>query len=132
MNSPTRSSSGPLALVVDADPVPLAVVSKLVEQAGYDVTVVRSGTDAVRQLSSRAFSLVVSEYQISTITGLDLFEYVRKPAHIGQPAFVLATSPATKRQLEAMGKELPVILLKPFGVQALQSAILEARSRGGE
>jgi len=107
-------------------------VSKLVEQAGYDVTVVRSGTDAVRQLSSRAFSLVVSEYQISTITGLDLFEYVRKPAHIGQPAFVLATSPATKRQLEAMGKELPVILLKPFGVQALQSAILEARSRGGE
>ncbi len=59
-------------LVVDDEQGQREIISAILADAGYDVTTASSGEAALRFVDNRRFDLVLTDYQMSGMTGLDL------------------------------------------------------------
>jgi DNA-binding response OmpR family regulator len=81
-------------------------------------------------LRDRQFEIIVSDYDMAPLTGLDLWSLVRKATNHAGTLLILVTSSHGQARLTALHSELPVILCRPFNGKMLQRAILMAR--GGE
>ena len=64
-------------LVVDDEPVTRAAVAQTLETAGYRTTVVSSGQEALTCLKQGNIQLVVSDWSMPGMTGLDLCRAIR-------------------------------------------------------
>ncbi|HBE88245.1 MAG TPA: DNA-binding response regulator, partial [Elusimicrobia bacterium] len=65
-------------LVVDDDPDILALARKALSEAGYAVTVVKDGIDALLRLNAEKFDLVVSDVDMPDLDGLRLLEIMNQ------------------------------------------------------
>lgn len=59
-------------MVVDDDPLVLLGTRSMLEELGYVVTPARSGSEALQKLSTVQASLVLTDYRMSGMTGLEL------------------------------------------------------------
>ena len=76
--SPARAEAGPKAvLVVDDDPAVSRSLRRVLESAGYEVTVANNGNAAVETIMHRAFDVVLSDIQMPGVTGVELLRLVR-------------------------------------------------------
>jgi CheY-like chemotaxis protein len=96
-------------------------------RAGYDVTAVCNGREAIDSLERGHFDLILSDQQMPKMTGIQLCEHIREmPDHIHTP-FVLLTAKcmeidvANLRQRLGMSAALP----KPFSPSELLTCIEE-------
>jgi CheY-like chemotaxis protein len=96
-------------------------------RAGYDVTAVSNGREAIDSLERGHFDLILSDQQMPKMTGIQLCEHIREmPDHIHTP-FVLLTAKcmeidvANLRQRLGMSAALP----KPFSPSELLTCIEE-------
>jgi PAS domain S-box-containing protein len=65
-------------LYVDDEPAILDTCRKILEKAGaFQVTTVLSGEEALGRVRSESFDVVVSDYQMEDINGLDLLKIIR-------------------------------------------------------
>src|SRR4051812_50187142 len=64
-------------LIVDDDELSLSMLENALRQAGHDVHAVRSGEDALRVLESGAARLVISDWEMPGMDGLQLCRAIR-------------------------------------------------------
>ena len=77
-------------LIVDDDPVVTTIVSMVLEEAGYEVTIAESGEQAMQVVAGDAgFDAVVSDLNMPGIDGIELCQRLRAGG-FGSPFILLS------------------------------------------
>jgi len=103
-----------------------AALKGILQREGWEVSGLSSFEEAVRELSSREFNLVVTDYMLaSEESGLSLLAHLRD-AHKHTPAIL--TSGTRDSGLQLMARKLGAFgfLRKPFDSRVLLSVCREA------
>ncbi|MEP6494829.1 MAG: ATP-binding protein [bacterium] len=79
-------------LVVEDSPTQAEALRSLLDDAGYEVAVARSGTDAIRALRDSAADLVISDVIMPGMSGFDLCRALRFDSSLSAVPFILLTS----------------------------------------
>lgn len=85
-------------LIVDDSPTQLEAARALIEQHGYVVATARSGEEALEQVRSAEFDLVLSDVVMPGLSGYDLCGRIKKEVE-NPPALVLLTTLADPRDI---------------------------------
>ena len=73
----TMKQRAPRILVVDDEPFIGQLLSRWLETEGYDCVTAQSGEQAIEQLESSEFQLVVSDIMMPGMSGMDLLTFLR-------------------------------------------------------
>jgi CheY-like chemotaxis protein len=68
----------PTIMIVDDDAVSLSLLSKLVEKLEYNVLVAQDGEQAMEALSSHPVDLVIADYDMPNMDGLELLKALKE------------------------------------------------------
>ena len=115
----TLNTSRPTILLVDDDPIILTMLTKFlsVVAPSYDVVALPNGTQALDYLSNRPIALVVTDFNMPGLDGLQLARLVK----IQQPGTpVMLISGMVFQSLES---EVDSYLVKPFSLMDMQQAV---------
>lgn len=99
---------GPLLLVVDDSVTTRTLVSGILTSQGYRVLVARDGLEGLETSRSENVALVVSDYQMPHLDGLEFLEQFRADARTADVPFILLTSiddVATFEKASALGAD---------------------------
>jgi two-component system, NtrC family, response regulator GlrR len=119
----------PNVLLVDDDPDLLKLLSMRLQAAGYGVTAVESGEEALSHLAMNRPQLVLSDVQLPGIDGLKLFDEIRAH-HPALPVILLTAHGTIPDAVEATARGVFTYLTKPFDGKALLEKIAEALAIG--
>lgn len=127
MTDPMAGEKGKILLVEDNVALSGVICFNLT-RAGYQVTAVSNGREAIEALGRGRYDLVLSDQQMPKMTGIQLCEHIRElPEHVHTP-FILLTAKcmeidfAKLRQRLGMSAALP----KPFSPCELLNCIEES------
>ena len=111
-------------LVVDDDPVSRTLLERILIRAGYKVTAVENGREALRTLNENFFSIVISDWMMPEIDGIELCRAIRSTDFPGYIFFILITSRDAKEDL-VLGLEAGAddYLTKPFNHAELKARL---------
>jgi two-component system phosphate regulon response regulator PhoB len=112
-------------LVVDDDQETQRVLKALLDAAGHATTVASSAEDAIDRLRDMAIDLVVLDWMLPGMTGLDFCKRVRKePPFVGLPILFLTARSASNDIVAAFEAGADDYVTKPFRVPELRARIL--------
>ncbi|MCC6797210.1 MAG: response regulator [Candidatus Hydrogenedentes bacterium] len=115
-------------LVVDDEPVSLEIASAAVATAGYEVVTATNGDEAWRIIRDENVRLVLSDWQMAGMDGLQLCKKVRSEPLPGYVYFILLTGRNSSQDIVAgLSAGADDFLAKP-----LNMAEIEVRLRAGE
>jgi signal transduction histidine kinase len=122
VTSPTR---GKLVLVIDDDPLVLEGMRGILETWGCDVTLAKSGMEALARLAGidRKPDVVISDYRLADgKSGMDAIEAVRRAVGSAVPAFLISGDTAPERLRDAAASNY-LLLHKPVSPMALRAVL---------
>jgi len=100
-------------LVADDDRATRFAISSMLKKAGYAVTAVKDGTQALRNIQQTGFDLAFLDIWMPGLTGLEVLARVR--AGESNPKIVIMTSDGTPETvLRAIREQAYEYLIKPF------------------
>jgi two-component system chemotaxis response regulator CheY len=104
------------ALVVDDFSTMRRIVGNLMRELGFvRVQEAENGADALRRLEAESFDFVVSDWNMPTMTGIELLREVRAREHLAHLPFLLITAEARKENIiEAAQAGADGYIVKPF------------------
>jgi len=111
-------------LVVDDDPIVATLVAVNLVKAGYDVHKTCDGIEALEYLSTNRVGIVISDWNMPRLNGLELCKRIRAEVGIGYVYVILLTShdkPTQKVAGLAAGAD--DFLIKPFDPRELLERI---------
>ncbi len=118
-------------LVVDDAPDTLEVVERNLTSRGYSVITARSVGEATRTLELTPIDLVITDYKMPQVDGLDLVRYVRD--NFADIEIVMITGyPSIDRAVKAVKLGAGDYLEKPFTNEKLFNAVERALRRLSE
>ncbi len=116
-------------LVVDDFPTMRKIIRNLLEQLGFNnISEAENGADALRKMretgGKTAFGLVISDWNMEPMTGLQLLQEVRADAVLKGTPFIMVTAESKKENIIA-AKEAGVnnYIVKPFNAITLKTKI---------
>ncbi len=115
-------------LVVDDFQTVREMMKGCLRQLGYqDITLACDGAEAVELIKSKQFDLILCDWHMPKVLGIDVLRAVRKsPAGKGIP-FILATSESEQGcVLQAVDAGVSNYIIKPFTVDTLKAKIESA------
>jgi putative two-component system response regulator len=108
-------------LVVDDDEVTAAVLEHSLIEFGYDVTVARNGREAFELLRSGEIRMLVSDWCMPEMTGLELCRRIRQRRSGTYVYIIMLTSnSSTKDVVEGLNAGADDYITKPFQPEELQ------------
>jgi two-component system, chemotaxis family, chemotaxis protein CheY len=112
-------------LVVDDQHSMRGLTRHSLERMGVTQVVdVSSGEKALEALKTEKFDLIISDWNMEGISGLDLLTSIRKNPVIGKLPFIMATSESSKAQVMAAAQAgANNYVLKPFRVDDLKGKV---------
>jgi two-component system, chemotaxis family, chemotaxis protein CheY len=118
-----------ILLVEDNDAL-RGVISFNLMRAGYQVTVVTNGREALDALEHGPFDLVLSDQQMPKMTGIQLCEQIRELPQYQQLPFILLTAKCMELDVAKLRQRLRMsaALPKPFSPSELLTCIEECLS----
>ena len=108
-------------LVVDDFATMRRIMKNILKQLGYtNITEADDGTTALEELKRGSFDLIISDWNMPKMTGLDLLKLVRAdPAYKDIP-FLMVTAEAQKQNvIEAVQAGVSNYVVKPFTAEAI-------------
>ena len=122
--------TGRAVLVVDDNPINLAVAAQLVEKAGFSAHKAASGLEALAAIEARAFDLVLMDCHMPEMDGFTATERIRAmPGAVSRVPIVALTASTLPEDLEACRRSgMNEVLTKPVSLAAL-SSVLERLTR---
>jgi putative two-component system response regulator len=110
-----------LVLVVDDDPVTSEIIVEDLRQFGYDVVAASNGREAFNLIRTGQFHLVVSDWQMPEMSGLELCREIRKRQWSGYIYVILLTSRSgVENVVCGLNAGADDFLTKPFHGQELR------------
>jgi len=119
-------------LIVDDSKAMLRVLRVLLDQIGFqDVDEAGDGTVALEMLQGGDYGLIVSDWSMEPMSGIELLRAVRaEPAWRDLP-FIMVTAESRRENLEeARQAGVSEYVLKPFDAPALQKTIARVLDGG--
>jgi len=108
-------------LVVDDFATMRRIVKNVLKQIGFtNITEADDGTTALEQLKSGSFDLIISDWNMPKMTGLDLLKTVRGMDEYKNIPFLMVTAEAQKQNVvEAVQAGVSNYVVKPFTADQL-------------
>ncbi|HEY4083525.1 MAG TPA: response regulator [Burkholderiaceae bacterium] len=108
-------------LVVDDFEAMCKVTVNQLRQVGVErITTAKDGAEALRHLKSAPFDIVLSDWNMPVMTGIDLLKAMRADPQLSALPFVLITAEAERQKVaEAIASGVTSMLLKPYTSQQL-------------
>jgi two-component system chemotaxis response regulator CheY len=118
-------------LIVDDYKTMLRIVRNLLNQLGFeDVDEASDGASALAKLRARRFGLVISDWAMEPMNGLELLQQVRADPDLETLPFIMITAESRKdRVAKAEQAGASAYIVKPFTAETLRDRI--ARVMGG-
>src|SRR5437764_2659038 len=111
-------------LVVDDLPEKLLVFETILEELGQNLVMVRSGSDALREVLSREFAVILLDVNMPDIDGLETAKLVRQYKKSAHTPIIFITAYADEMQT-AQGYSLGAVdyILSPVRPDVLRSKV---------
>lgn len=112
-------------LIVDDYKTMLRIIRNLLKQLGFEnVDEANDGQEALVKLRNGNFGLVISDWNMAPMTGLDLLKEVRADGRLKNTPFIMITA-ESKTENVAAAKEAGVsnYIVKPFNAETLRDKI---------
>ncbi|GJL67375.1 MAG: two-component system response regulator [Nitrospirales bacterium] len=117
--------TGMKVLVVDDMSTMRRIVKNVLRQIGFtDIMEAENGQDALTKLKGGGFGLVVSDWNMPVMQGIELLRAVRGDAELKTLPFLMVTAEAQKENLiEAVQAGVSNYVVKPFTAEVLQGKL---------
>lgn len=116
---------GKKVLVVDDSAVMRQIIKKNLKELGFtDLTEAEDGAAGLKAAGDGAFDLIVSDWNMPNMTGLEFLKAVRADGGLKGVAFIMVTSEADKEKImEAVQAGVNQYIVKPFNAVQLEEKI---------
>jgi two-component system chemotaxis response regulator CheY len=112
-------------LIVDDYKTMLRIIRNLLKQLEFDnVEYATDGQEALAKLRAGSFGLVISDWNMQPMTGLDLLKEVRADARLKDTPFIMITAESkTENVVAAKQAGVSNYIVKPFNAETLREKI---------
>jgi two-component system chemotaxis response regulator CheY len=112
-------------LIVDDFATMRKVVRNLLKQVGYeDIVEAEDGVMALKALKSQKIDVVVSDWNMPNMSGLELLKAMRADAELAKTPFLMVTAEALQDNVVAAVKAgVNNYIVKPFTAEVLNEKI---------
>ena len=112
-------------LIVDDASTMAHIIRNLLHRIGFkDVDEASGGPSALAKMKLKRYGLVISDWNMEPMTGIDLLRQVRADPGLGKTPFIMVTAKSRREHVIA-AKEAGAnnYIVKPFNAQTLQTKI---------
>lgn len=115
-------------LLVEDDPLTRSMVAHILERLGHEAIAVASGAEALRALRDYGYPVVVTDWVMPDVDGLELCRRIRQGDGDGPYTYVivLTSREGKERYLEAMDAGADDFINKPVDVDRLAARLRAA------
>ncbi|HEU0118645.1 MAG TPA: response regulator [Alphaproteobacteria bacterium] len=112
-------------MVVDDYKTMLRIIENLLRQLGFkNIVQATDGTTALQGLKDGDFGLVISDWNMVPVTGLQLLQQVRADAKLQKLPFIMVTAESkTENVVAAKQAGVNNYIVKPFNAETLKQKI---------
>ncbi len=112
-------------LVVDDYATMRRIVRNLLSQIGFtDVEEANDGVTALQKLREKSFGLVISDWNMEPMTGLQLLKEIRADVKLNATPFIMVTAESkTDNVIAAKQAGVNNYIVKPFNADTLKQKI---------
>ena len=112
-------------LVVDDYNTMIRIIRNLLKQLGFEnVDDATDGTSALAKMRQKSYSLVISDWNMTPMTGYDLLRQIRADPGLSTTRFIMITAESkTDNVIAAKKAGVDNYIVKPFNAQTLQHKI---------
>ena len=112
-------------LIVDDYKTMLRIIRNLLKQLDFDnVDEATDGAEALTKLRAGNYGLVISDWNMTPMTGLDLLKEVRADARLKDTPFIMVTAESkTENVIAAKQAGVSNYIVKPFNAETLRDKI---------
>ena len=119
-------------LVVDDEPNIVLSLEYLLQQAGYEVRVARSGEEAVTAIAARVPDLIVLDVMMPTLDGYHVCETIRADPKLRSVRILMLTAKSRDVEREkALALGADDYITKPFSTRELVERVKTILGPGG-
>ncbi len=114
-------------LVVDDYATMVRIIRNLLQQIGFtDIDAAMSGLDGLNLMKERKYGLVICDYEMEGMTGLDLLKVVRADQDLAATPFIMISAhSSTQVVIDAKRAGANNFIVKPFNAATLRKKIEE-------
>ncbi|MEQ8319806.1 MAG: response regulator [Rhodospirillales bacterium] len=112
-------------LAVDDYQTMLRIISNLLQQLGFrNIDTASSGDEALDKINSNQYGLIISDWNMEPMTGLQLLQNVRAKDETKAIPFIMVTA-ESKTENVVMARQAGVsnYIVKPFNAETLKQKI---------
>lgn len=112
-------------LVVDDFPTMRRIVKNLLKQLGFEnIDEAEDGLQALSKLKTASYGLVVSDWNMPNMEGIDLIRKIRQDPALKDTPFLMVTAEAEKEKvIEAIKAGVDNYIVKPFTAEVLKEKL---------
>lgn len=112
-------------LIVDDYKTMLRIIRNLLKQLGFNnVDEATDGSDALAKLRSKEYSLVISDWNMEPMTGIQLLREVRADEKMKDMPFIMITAESkTENVIAAKEAGVSNYIVKPFNAATLKTKL---------
>ncbi len=113
-------------LIVDDFATMRKIVRNILKQIGFeDISEAEDGNDALRVLKDEAVGLVITDWNMPNMSGLDLLREIRKNPQTAKLPVLMVTAEGLKENvIEAVKAGVNNYVVKPFTAEVIQEKIV--------
>lgn len=114
-------------LIVDDHHTMIKIIASLLRQLGFqNIEEATNGEAAIHKLHSRNFALVISDWNMGHMTGIDLLKKIRSERKLHDLPFIMVTSESkAENVLEAKKAGVSNYIVKPFNALTLKAKLVQ-------
>jgi two-component system, chemotaxis family, chemotaxis protein CheY len=112
-------------LIVDDYATMLRIIRNLLKQIGFNnVDEASDGAQALQKMKMKKYGLVISDWNMEPMTGIQLLREVRQDAELQAIPFIMITAESkTENVVEAKKAGVSNYIVKPFNSETLKGKI---------
>ncbi len=112
-------------LIVDDYKTMLRIIRNLLKQLNFnDVDEAEDGNSALEKLRAKSYGLVISDWNMEPMTGIELLKHVRSDDKLKNLPFIMITAESkTENVIAAKAAGVSNYIVKPFNAATLKAKI---------
>ena len=112
-------------LIVDDYATMLRIIKNLLKQIGFEnIDDATNGGEAFQKMKLKKYGLVISDWNMQPVTGIEFLRNVRKDPELKSTPFIMVTAESkTDNVLEARAAGVSNYIVKPFSSEILKGKI---------